>query len=304
MEKNNSYLNTLDTEQVNKRSRGLDSLSGLEIAELMNAEDRTVADAVAKALPAIGQAIDLIADRLERGGRLLYIGAGTSGRLGVLDASECPPTFGVAPDIVRGIIAGGDVALRNSVESAEDDPAQGQADLQNIGLREIDTVAAISASGYAPYCRGALDYAASVGALTIAITCNRDALLSRHAQLAIVAETGPEVLQGSTRLKAGTASKMILNMLSTGVMVRNGHVYQNLMVDVVVSNSKLEERAVRIIRQATGSDEERARCLLRDANGSAKAAIVMELGGCDYVSAEAALLSSSGRVAAALQMLR
>ena len=210
MEKNNGYLNTLDTEQVNKQSHGLDSLSGLEIAELMNAEDRTVADAVAKALPAIGQAIDLIADRLKRGGRLLYIGAGTSGRLGVLDASECPPTFGVAPDIVRGIIAGGDVALRNSV--TRDDPAQGQADLQNIGLRQIDR-SCDQRQRLCAVLSWCLDYAAG-RCPTIAITCNRNAFVSACPTRKL---NRPEVLQGSTRLKAGTATKMILNMLSTAL---------------------------------------------------------------------------------------
>ena len=214
-----SYLSELSTEQINAESTSLETMDGQEIAALMNRQDQGVVEAVAQAVPVIGRVIDEIAARFSCGGRLFYTGAGTSGRLGVLDASECPPTFGVPRTMVQGIIAGGDVALRYAVEGAEDNYAQGQEDLKQAAVSRNDVVVAISASGYAPYCVGSLDYARSVGALAVSLACNEHTELARHADLAIEAPTGPEVLMGSTRLKAGTATKMILNMLTTGAMV-------------------------------------------------------------------------------------
>jgi len=269
------YLASLATEQADERSRGLDSLSGKEIAALMNRMDGEVAAAVSLAVEPIGQAIEAVAARIKRGGRLFYAGAGTSGRLGVLDASECPPTFGVDPEMVQGIIAGGDRALRYAVEGAEDDDRGGRADLQARNLTATDSVVAISASGYAPYCVGALDYARSVGALAISLCCNAGARLSALSDIAIEMPTGSEVLTGSTRLRAGTATKMALNMLSTGVMVRLGKVYGNLMADMRATNSKLKDRAVRIVCQALSVSQEQADALLAAAQGDVKAAIVM-----------------------------
>lgn len=298
-----SYLSGLTTEQINAESAALDTLDGQAIAELMNRQDHGVVEAVSRAIPVIGRVIDEIAMRFKRGGRLFYTGAGTSGRLGVLDASECPPTFGVPPTMVQGIIAGGDVALRHAVEGAEDNDAQGREDLKQAGLCRDDVVVAISASGYAPYCVGALDYARDVGALAVSLACNEHTELARHADLAIEAPTGPEVLMGSTRLKAGTATKMILNMLTTGAMVRTGRVYQNLMVDLCISNSKLSDRALRILRHATGAEEESASRLLKEAGGSVKTAIVMHLAGVDADGARRALQETGGWVGPAIEKL-
>ena len=289
-----SYLSELSTEQINAESTSLETMDGQEIAALMNRQDQGVVEAVAQAVPVIGRVIDEIAARFSCGGRLFYTGAGTSGRLGVLDASECPPTFGVPRTMVQGIIAGGDVALRYAVEGAEDNYAQGQEDLKQAVVSRNDVVVAISASGYAPYCVGSLDYARSVGALA----CNEHTELARHADLAIEAPTGPEVLMGSTRLKAGTATKMILNMLTTGAMVRTGRVYQNLMVDLCISNSKLSDRALRILRHATGVGEEDASRLLKQAG------IVMQLGGVDADQARRALEETGGWVGPAIQKLK
>ena len=298
------YLGSLSTEQVMQASQSLDRLDGLGIASLMNTADATVHQAVKQALPAIGQAIEEIAKRLSDGGRLIYVGAGTSGRLGVLDASECPPTFGVSPEMVTGIIAGGDTALRLAAEGAEDDDLMGQKDLEAISLTARDTVVAISASGYAPYCCAAPRYARQVGALAIGLSCNSDTRLSRQADLAIEAPTGPEVLMGSTRLKAGTATKMVLNMLSTGAMVRTGRVYRNLMVDMAATNQKLADRSLRIIHHATGLSLTEAEPLLRRAGGRVKTAIVMHLAKADKIRAEEALEQAGGWVAGALEELR
>lgn len=299
-----NYLGSLPTEQVLQDSLNLDQMDGLQIAQLMNAADAQVHLAVQQALPVIGQAIEQIAKGLGNGGRLLYAGAGTSGRLGVLDASECPPTFGVAPDKVMGIIAGGDRALRLAAEGAEDNEALAVQDLQQVGLDSRDSVVAISASGYAPYCCAALAYAKQVGALAIGLSCNRDTRLSQHANLAIEVPTGPEVLMGSTRLKAGTATKMVLNMLSTGVMVRTGRVYKNLMVDMAATNQKLASRALRIIGHATGLGVKEAELLLDKAGGRVKTAIVMHLGGVRRMEAEQALAKSQGWVNQALSQIR
>ena len=251
-----SYLSELSTEQINAESTSLETMDGQEIAALMNRQDQGVVEAVAQAVPVIGRVIDEIAARFSRGGRLFYTGAGTSGRLGVLDASECPPTFGVPRTMVQGIIAGGDVALRYAVEGAEDNYAQGQEDLKQAAVSRNDVVVAISASGYAPYCVGSLDYARSVGALAVSLACNEHTELARHADLAIEAPTGPEVLMGSTRLKAGTATKMILNMLTTGAMVRTGKVVGNLMINLKPTNDKLRSRCIRILCELGGCSAE------------------------------------------------
>ena len=295
----------LATEQINRESAALDTLSVEEAARLMNRANQRAADAVGRALPQLAAAVEQIAARMKQGGRLVYLGAGTSGRLGVLDASECPPTFGVDPGLVVGLIAGGDRALRNAVESAEDRGELGEADLRALGLNRTDSVVGISASGYAPYCVGALDYARSVGALTIALSCNEGALLSAHADLAIEMPTGPEILAGSTRLNAGTATKMALNMLSTLTMVQLGKVYGNLMVDMRPSNAKLQDRAVRIVQSALGNlPREEASALYQAAGRNVKAAIVMHEAGCGAEAASAALKASDGFVRAAIGRLR
>lgn len=299
----NHYLSRLPSEQVNPDSLNLDRLDGAGIARLMNQADASVHQAVLRALPQIGRAIDEIALRLKAGGRLFYIGAGTSGRLGVLDASECPPTFGVEPDLVQGIIAGGDSALRLASEGAEDSAENGRADLAAAGITGQDALVSISASGYAPYCCAALDYAREVGALAIALSCNEDTLLSRHGDIAIETPTGPEVLMGSTRLKAGTATKMVLNMLSTGALVRTGRVYRNLMVDMSASNNKLKARALRILNHAAGVTGEEAERLLTEAGGSSKTAIVMALTGAGALQAQEALAASGGWVREAVARL-
>lgn len=304
MKQANAYLDSLSTEQVNADSLHLDRMSGLDIARLMNQADQEVHLAVQKALPQIGEAIEGIAKRLQAGGRLLYIGAGTSGRLGVLDASECPPTFGVDPGLVQGIIAGGDTALRKAIEGAEDSAQLGRQDLLDAGIDQMDAVVAISASGFAPYCAAALDCAREAGALAIALSCNQNSRLSAHADIAIEAPTGAEVLMGSTRLKAGSATKMMLNMLSTGAMVRTGRVYQNLMVDLNATNQKLNRRARRIVALATGLDEQKAGELLTQAEGHAKTAVVMGLTEVSAQEAREALRQQRGWVAAAVERLR
>ena len=288
---------SLSTEQVNDQSKNLDMLSPLEAAKLMNRMDRQAAEAVEQALPQIAEAVEKIADRIKAGGRLIYIGAGTSGRLGVLDASECPPTFGTDEGLVVGLIAGGDHALRHAVERAEDKPELAVEALKEIGFNEKDALVGISASGYAPYCVGGLDYARSLGALTIGLSCNRDAIQSRHAEIAIEMPTGAEILSGSTRLRAGTATKMALNMLTTLTMVRLGKVYGNLMVDMRPTNQKLQDRAVRIVQKALGiEDKTEADALLESAGRDVKTAIVMRSCGVDQEKAREALEKNEGFV--------
>jgi N-acetylmuramic acid 6-phosphate etherase len=295
-------LSSLSTESPNPRTRQLDQLSTLELVQLMNEEDALVAGAVRQALPQIAAAIDAIAARLGRGGRLVYLGAGTSGRLGVLDASECPPTFSVSPDLVIGLIAGGDSALRRSVEAAEDDPHAGAADLQAHHLTEADCVVGLTASGRTPYVLGALDYARSLGALTIGVACNRPAAITEHAQISILAAVGPEVLSGSTRLKSGTAQKMILNLLSTGVMVRLGKTYGNLMVDLRPTNAKLRLRARRLLVQAAGVDDATALTLLERCNWEVKTAIVVHRFSCPPEEARQKLDAAGGFVRAVISI--
>ena len=289
-----TLLSSLATEQVNARSERLDQMSALEIVTLMNDVTADVTAGVSKALPALAEAVDAIVARMKKGGRLIYMGAGTSGRLGVLDASECPPTFNVDSGLVVGLIAGGDRALRFSSESAEDCPENGGRDLAEHQFGEQDTLVAISASGYAPYCVGALEYAKKAGALCVALSCNSNAPFSALADIAIEVPTGPEVLSGSTRLKAGTATKMVLNMLSTATMIQRGKAYRNMMVDVRATNAKLQERASRLTMSATGAPREQAEKVLRDAGGSVKTAIVMEKCGLSRPEALDALTAHQG----------
>ena len=297
-----AYLASLPTETRNPHSTKLDQLPTLSMLRVLNDEDRTVPTAVATQLPAIADAVDRIADRVSRGGRLLYIGAGTSGRLGVLDASECPPTFSVPATLVQGLIAGGDSALRLSSEHSEDRPEEGARDLLALSpaFNANDTVVGIAASGRTPYVLGALQQAKQLGALTIALTCVPSSKLAEVADLAITPVTGPEVLTGSTRLKAGTATKLVLNMLSTGVMVRTGAVFGNLMVNLKPSNAKLVDRAHRIIAAATGCSTDRAIQLLREA-GSVKVAILMELTGLPFAAASSRLKRAHGILRIALE---
>ena len=288
---------SLSTEQVNEQSKNLDMLSPLEAARLMNRMDRQAADAVEQALPQIAEAVEKIADRMKAGGRLIYIGAGTSGRLGVLDASECPPTFGTDEGLVVGLIAGGDYALRHAVERAEDKPELAVEALKEIGFNAKDVLVGISASGYAPYCVGGLDYARSLGALTVGLSCNKDAIQSRHADIAIEMPTGAEILSGSTRLRAGTATKMALNMLTTLTMVQLGKVYGNLMVDMRPTNQKLQDRAIRIVQKALNiEDKAEADALLESAGRDVKTAIVMRSCGVDQQKAREALEKNGGFV--------
>ena len=294
-----SDLAALTTEARNPRTTRIDELSTLEMLTLIHREDAVVATAVESQLPAIARAVDAIAERFTLGGRLFYIGAGTSGRLGVLDASECPPTFSVPPTLVQGIIAGGDAALRRSSEHSEDSPEEGERDLVAAGFAASDTLVGIAASGRTPYVLGALVHARSLGALTIGLSCVADSSVARNCDIAITPVTGPEVLTGSTRMKAGTATKLVLNMISTGVMIRTGAVYGNLMVNVKPSNDKLIDRAQRILMAATGCDRVTATRLLIEA-GSVKVAIAMHQLSLPRTAAEARLAAAQGSLAKAL----
>ncbi len=292
-------LAALLTEARNPVSERIDRLSTIEMLRLINEEDAKVAAAVAAELPHIANAVDAIASRFEQGGRLFYIGAGTSGRLGVLDASECPPTFSVPPTLFQGIIAGGDSALRNSSEASEDSPEQGAADLAARAFTAQDALIGIAASGRTPYVLGALGHARKLGALTISLTCVPDSAMAALADIAIAPVTGAEILTGSTRLKAGTATKLVLNMISTGVMIRVGAVYGNLMVNVQTTNAKLVDRAQRIIGAATGVDQATAAKLLTE-GGTVKTAIVMQKLLLGRAAAEAKLEAAKGNLTIAL----
>jgi N-acetylmuramic acid 6-phosphate etherase len=287
------------TETLHPDTHRIDQLSTLEMLEMINAADRTIAEAVHAELPRIAQAVDGIADRLEKGGRLFYTGAGTSGRLGVLDASECPPTFNVDPGLVVGLIAGGDFALRHSIEGAEDDAQQGVEDLKEQGLRAADALVGIAASGRTPYVIGGLVYANHLGALTVGLSCVPGSEVERRAQIGITPAVGPEVITGSTRMRAGTATKLVLNMLSTGAMIRIGMVYGNLMVNVQPTNVKLKDRAVRIIAAAAEVEEDRAAELLTQA-GTVRTAIVMQKLGLTREQALSRLNAANGRLRVAL----
>ena len=293
-------LAALPTEARNPRTAHIDQLSTHDMLALINQEDATVAGAVAVELPAIARAVDAITARFSRGGRLFYIGAGTSGRLGVLDASECPPTFSVPPTLVQGLIAGGDSALRKSSEHSEDSPEQGAQDLAAAGFAEADTLVGIAASGRTPYVLGALAHARSLAALTIGLSCVPGSPVSLQSDIAITPVTGPEVITGSTRMKAGTATKLVLNMLSTAVMVRTGAVYGNLMVNVQPTNAKLVDRAHRIIMAATGVDQPTATELLTQA-GTVKKAIAMQKLSLTPEAAEARLEASKGNLSTLLE---
>lgn len=293
----NNLANLL-TEARNPRSEAIDTISTEQMLHVINDEDATVAGRVAEQIPNIAKAVDAIHARVTQGGRLFYIGAGTSGRLGVLDASECPPTYGVSRDLVQGMIAGGDPALRVSAEGAEDSREQGIADLLANGFNQspgLDTLVGIAASGRTPYVLGAVEHARTLGCLTIALSCVPDSLLAAASEIAITPATGPEVITGSTRMKAGTATKLVLNMLSTGLMVRLGHVYGNQMINVAPTNKKLVDRAERMIADATGTDSQHASDLLRQA-GSVKTAIVMDRLHVDRRGAELALKAAGGNL--------
>ena len=294
-------LSTLITEQRNPNSMNVDSLSALEIVQLMNEEDKQVPLAIEKCLPQIAQAVECIVAAFQQGGRLVYIGAGTSGRLGVLDASECPPTFGVSPEIVKGIIAGGERALRHPIEGAEDSRSQAVVDLQTIQFSSKDVLVGIAASGRTPYVIGALEYAKSLGSVTASIASNPNSAMANIVDIAIDTVVGPEVLTGSSRLKSGTAQKLVLNMLTTASMILMGKCYQNLMVDVQASNEKLKARAIRIVMQATDCDKALAEETLKQADQNAKLAIMMILSGLDRAQAEALLEKHQGKLQLALK---
>ena len=294
-------LSTLITEQRNPNSMHVDSLSALEIVQLMNEEDKQVPLAIEKCLPQIAQAVECIVAAFQQGGRLVYIGAGTSGRLGVLDASECPPTFGVSPEMVKGIIAGGERALRHPIEGAEDSKTHAVVDLQTIQFSSKDVLVGIAASGRTPYVIGALEYAKSLGSVTVSIASNPNLAMANIVDIAIDTVVGPEVLTGSSRLKSGTAQKLVLNMLTTASMILMGKCYQNLMVDVQASNEKLKARAIRIVMQATDCDKTLAEETLKLADQNAKLAIMMILSGLDRAQAEALLEKHHGKLQLALK---
>lgn len=286
----------MQTEAQNPRSMKIDEYSTLEMLQVMNEEDARVALAVRDALPEIAKAVEAIADNFRRGGRLIYVGAGTSGRLGVLDAVECVPTFSTNPSMVVGLIAGGEKALTTAVEGAEDSPEQGRQDLLDLRVSEVDTVVGIAASGRTPYVLGGIEVANDIGAMTVGVACNVPCALLDLAQIKIGVPVGAEIVTGSTRLKAGTAQKMVLNMLSTGSMVQLGKVYGNLMVDVKVTNAKLQDRAERIVMQVAGVDQERAGDLLSKAENEVKTAIVMGVRGVAVDEARELLKAAEGRL--------
>lgn len=292
---------TSGTERANPQTADIDTQSSLGIVTLINDQDAAVAPAVRRELVHIAQAVDVIVERLQRGGRLFYLGAGTSGRLGVLDASEMPPTFSVSPDLVQGYIAGGDAALRRSIEGAEDDMAAGAHTVQGAGVTEADVVVGIAASGTTPWVLGAIAEARQRGAATVALTCAPDSPLACSADIAIAPVVGPEVIAGSSRMKAGTAQKMVLNMLSTATMIHLGKVYGNLMVDVQPTNAKLRRRAVQILQEATGADAGSARRALDATGYEVKPALVMLLAGIDADEARHRLSRAGGFVRQAIQ---
>jgi N-acetylmuramic acid 6-phosphate etherase len=292
------------TEQENPRTANISSSSTLDIVRLMNEEDARVAEAVREVLPDVARAIDQIAERITAGGHLFYLGTGTSGRLGVLDASECPPTFGVSPDLVQAIIAGGFDACYRAVEASEDDVAAGARDLDERGFTSADALVGIAASGRTPYTLGAVEYARRLGALTIAITCVPDSAIAKAAEIPIVPVVGPEVIAGSTRLKAGTAQKLILNMLSTATMVKLGYVTGNRMTNVQTRNLKLRARAIRILETETGLSEQQAEAALDAAEWQLPLALVMSKSGRSKAESQAALEASDGVINKAIDSLK
>jgi N-acetylmuramic acid 6-phosphate etherase len=302
--KSKSDLRRLTTEQILPAATDLDRMSSLEIVRLMNEEDSTVAGAVRRALPQIARAIDVVVAGLRRGGRLIYVGAGTSGRLGALDASEIPPTFNTDPRSVQYIMAGGPEALASSTEASEDDTSLALAEIKKRKPGKHDIVLGIATSGRTPFTIAAIEYAHHHGARTIALTCNRNSPLERAADFAIVTEVGPEVLAGSSRMKAGTAHKMVLNMISTGAMTRLGYVYGNLMVNVWTKNEKLVQRAIRILEQATGTDHDTASHALEASGNRTPVAVVMLAAGVTRSKAVGALKKSSRHVRQAIAIAK
>ncbi|WP_085524802.1 N-acetylmuramic acid 6-phosphate etherase [Tuberibacillus sp. Marseille-P3662] len=295
-------LEKLITETRNEKTMQLDEMSTYDIMKVMNEEDKTVPQAVEKEIESIEKAVKQVVDSFEKGGRLIYIGAGTSGRLGILDAVECPPTFGTDFEMVQGLIAGGQGALIKAVEGAEDDPNFAVKDLQAIQLSERDTVVGLAASGRTPYVIGGLEYGQKMGANTVAVSCNKNAEIGRVADVAIEVMVGPEILTGSTRLKSGTAQKLVVNMISTGAMIGIGKVYGNLMVDVQLTNKKLIERAKKIIALATQVDGHTAESYLKAAHYKPKVAIVMIKKQCRFEEAEQNLSSANGFVRQAIEL--
>ncbi len=293
-------LHKLNTEQRNERSVHIDTMTTLQMAELINAEDHLCARAVQAVLPEIARSIDLIFEKMRDGGRLFYCGAGTSGRLGALDAAECPPTYGVDYDTVIGLIAGGETAFFRAVEGAEDDREQGKADLQAHGFSDRDVLVGIAASGRTPYVIGAMDYAKECGAAVIALVCCQNSEMQKHADITVAPIAGAEVITGSTRMKSGTCQKMVLNMISTAVMVKLGKVYSNLMVDVKASNEKLLQRAIRIVCTATGVDPKTAETTLKSCDYHCKTAIVMLLLDTDAPTAQKLLHKANGHIASVI----
>lgn len=294
-------LTKLETEQQNKKTLKIDQVNTTEMLKMMNDEDSTVSESVRKEIPTISKIVDLAYISLKNGGRLFYVGAGTSGRLGILDASECPPTFGVSYELIQGIIAGGEKAIIKAQEGTEDRPEEGKKDLLNRNLTNKDIVIGIAASGRTPYVIGALNYAQEIGASSVSISCVSNARISKAAEIALEVVTGPEVLTGSTRLKAGTAQKMVLNMITTSVMIKLGKVYQNYMVDLQPTNKKLVNRAQEMIQDITGVDQSRANELYEAASGHVKTAIVMELGGLSAENAQKQLELNNGHISKAIR---
>ena len=293
-------LEKLLTEQPNPASEGIDGLSTAGILRIINNQDAEVAEAVAAEIPRITEAVDAVVRAIGAGGRVFYIGAGTSGRLGVLDAAECPPTFGVSPDLFHGVIAGGEAALARATEASEDDPAGGARDLAARGFQKADVLVGIAASGRTPYVLGAVAAARAIGAVTVGISCTPDSELAQAVEIAITPLPGPEIVAGSTRMRAGTATKLVLNMISTATMIRLGYVYGNRMVNVKPTNAKLRARAIRIVVEAGGVDAVRAEALLDEAAGNVRTAIVMAQRSVGRGEAEKLLSAAGGRVSVAL----
>lgn len=300
---NTIKLENLTTESRNSSSLNIDKVSTLDMVKIINNEDKKVALAVEKELVKIAEAIDGIVSGMQKGGRLIYIGAGTSGRLGILDASECPPTYGVSEELVQGIIAGGTEAIFRAKEGAEDSKELAIEDLKSKNITENDTIVGLAASGRTPYVIGGLEYANKIGALTVSITCNANSEVAKVSKVSIAPVVGAEVVTGSTRMKAGTAQKLVLNMLSTGTMIKLGKVYGNLMVDVRATNKKLIERAKKIVCEATGVDREVAEKVLKETNYDVKLSILMILTGLDINEAKEKLSQNKGYIAKAMETI-
>jgi N-acetylmuramic acid 6-phosphate etherase len=295
-------LEGLSTETRNPDTMNLDEMTSLEIVQAMNKEDSKVPLVISQLLPKIAEVIDIATEALKNEGRIFYIGAGTSGRLGVVDASECPPTFNASPNDIIGLIAGGEKAFTKAIEGAEDSENLGKEDLMKNNFSKNDICIGLAASGRTPYVIGGLKYAKSIGAKTASISCNKNSKISAISDIAIEAIVGPEILTGSTRLKAGTAQKLILNMISTGAMIRMGKCYQNLMVDLQMKNKKLERRGINIIKEATGVEQKEATEFMVKANGCVKIAIVMIFLNCDYETAKQKLEKADGKVRLAIKI--